>query len=203
MKLAKEKIDSLLKDKELILHEVHHRIKNNLDTVKSLLSLHADSIEDETAISALRDAESRVHSMVALYNKLYDAIDCNEISMKNYIPLLVDEIVSNFNKSSKVTIEDNIGDFVLSTTKLQSLGLIINELITNIMKYAFLNQSEGKIILYASEKNNIITLIIEDNGSGMPESIDFKNSKGFGLTIVNMLANQLHGTLRIDREKED
>jgi signal transduction histidine kinase len=152
------------------------------------------------------------HSFHHTSGLIPDQLSVSEISLNKIFILLRAQTGHDFSLYKPNTIQrridrrmavnqiEEIDDFLLSTHKLQSLGFIINELITNIMKYAFLKRDDGKITLHASEKNNLITLIIEDNGSGIPESIDLKHSTGFGLMIINMLADQLHGTLRIDRE---
>lgn len=198
-KIAEEKIKNLLAEKELILKEVHHRIKNNMATVKGLFSLQADTLKNPEAIAALKDASSRVQSMVVLYEKLYQSIGSDQVAVRNYLPSLVDEIVANFPNSAKVKVEKKIADFVLNAKKLQPLGIIINELLTNIMKYAFAGRSDGLITVSAELKGNRVSLAIQDNGIGMPETVDFENSTGFGLRLVSILTKQIAGTIRIER----
>jgi len=198
---AEEEIKSLLAEKELILKEVHHRLKNNMNTIKSLLILQSDTLKETSAIKALKDAENRVHSMMVLFDKLYQAADISELSIKEYLQTLVDDIVANFPNSSSVKVVTLIDDFILDAKRLQPLGLIINELLTNIMKYAFTGKDSGLITVSASKKNKEVTICIKDNGNGMPESIDFENSTGFGLMLVGMLTKQINGKIRIERSK--
>ncbi|HNX25517.1 MAG TPA: PAS domain S-box protein [Spirochaetota bacterium] len=198
-KSAENKIQSLLNEKELILKEVHHRIKNNMNTIYGVLALHKEKLNDPVSIAALEDAGSRIQSMMVLYDKLYRSSDFIEISVATYLSPLVDEIVGNFPNSDAVRIEKNIDDFVLDVKRLQSLGIIINELLTNIMKYAFTGRSGGLIIFSASLKGTAVSFIIQDNGNGIPESIDFKNSNGFGLMLVEMLIRQIGGKITIER----
>jgi PAS domain S-box-containing protein len=198
-KQAGDRIKGLLAEKELILKEVHHRIKNNMNTISSLLALQADTLTDPSAITALADAGSRVQSMMMLYEKLYQTAEFNTISIKNYLPSLVDEIAANFQNCKSVKIEKKIDDFVLDVKKLQPLGIIINELITNIMKYAFKDKADGVITVSALLAGNRVSLIVKDNGCGIPESIDLENSTGFGLQLVHMLAEQLGGRINIER----
>jgi PAS domain S-box-containing protein len=197
-KIAEEKIKKLLAEKELILQEVHHRIKNNMATMQGLFSLQADTLKNPEAVAALKDAGSRVQSMVVLYEKLYQSIGSGQLTARNYLSSLVDEIVANFPNSAQVKVEKKIADFVLNAKQLQPLGIIINELLTNIMKYAFADRSDGLIAISAELKGNHVSLVIQDNGIGMPETVDFENSSGFGLRLVSILTRQLAGTIRIE-----
>ncbi len=196
---AEEKIKSLLKEKELILQEVHHRIKNNMNTINGLLALQADAVDDPSAVNALNDARSRVQSMMVLYDKLYRSDDVNSVSVKEYLPSLINEIVNNFQNSGIVKIENHIENFFLDAKTLVPLGIILNELITNIMKYAFKGRESGVIKTSASVKDNRAVLIIKDNGIGIPESVTFENSTGFGMQLVGMLTEQIGGSIRIER----
>ncbi len=205
-KNAEENIQKLLAEKELILREVHHRIKNNMNTIYGLLILQANTLKDQTAISALEDSANRVQSMMALYNKIYLSPDFQKISVSDYLPYLTEEIIKNFSNSNSVNLEHNIENFILDTKRLQPLGIIINELLTNIMKYAFIGRTNGEISISAGlksdpEKNiSIVSIIIHDNGVGMPETVDFENSSGFGLQLVWILTQELQGTIRIERK---
>jgi two-component sensor histidine kinase len=199
LRQREDKIRNLLEEKELILKEVHHRIKNNMNTIKSLLALQAGTLSDPAAIEALEDAGSRVQSMMLLYDNLFQSDQLTGVSAKDYFPPLVAKIVSNFPDSEKVTIVDNIGDFILDARKLQPLGIIVNELITNIMKYAFTGRDSGRIEVTAGLEGRRVSFMIRDDGNGMPDSVDFDNSSGFGLMLVRMLTRQLRGSIRIER----
>lgn len=198
-KKDEERINALLVEKELILREVHHRIKNNMNTIYGLLSLQAETLKDSAAKSALNDAGSRVKSMMTLYNKLYQSPEFNKISVAIYLPTLIHEIVTNFPNSNIVRITPRIDDFIMDVQKIQPLGIIINELLTNIMKYAFVGRDSGLISVSVTEKNEQVTVIIEDNGNGIPENIDFGHSTGFGLMLVGGLTKQINGKIRIER----
>ncbi len=198
-KKAEEQIKALLVEKELILKEVHHRIKNNMNTINSLLNLQAGTLKDKAAITALEDAGRRVRSMMLLYDKLYRSELFNDMSTAQYLPSLVDEIIVNFPNSRSVTVVKKIDDITMDIKKLQSLGIIINELLTNIMKYAFVGRSLGEITVSANRIGNNVSIIIGDNGNGLPETVDFEHSTGFGLMLVGVLTKQLMGNLRIDR----
>lgn len=194
------KIKSLLSEKELLLMEVHHRIKNNMGTIRGLLYLQGETLKNSpAAAAAVHDAENRVHSMMMLYNKLYTSQDFREISLKSYLEPLVDEIIRNFPNSGIVRIDKNISDFHLDINISFPLGIIVNELLTNIMKYAFTGRESGIITVTASINKNHVCLAIEDNGVGIPESVSFINPAGFGMELVSMLTEQIAGSIRIER----
>jgi two-component sensor histidine kinase len=200
-KQAEEKIRSLLEEKELLLHEVHHRIKNNMSTMISLLSLQSKAIRDTTASEALNDAMGRLQSMNTLYDKLFRAEDLREMSLRDYLPALVREIVAMFPNGDSVDVETRIDDIRLGVKRLSLLGIVVNELVTNAMKYAFVGREWGKIAVSAHLKGNRVALGIGDDGVGVPETIDFENSSGFGLGLVRVLAKQLDASVSIERRK--
>lgn len=198
-KRDENKIKMLLHEKELILKEVHHRIKNNMNTIYGILLLQAKTLTEATTITALEDAASRVRSMMMLYDKLYQSTDVNQLALADYLHPLIDEIVANFPNSRFVTIEKKFDDCILDAKRLQLLGIIINELITNIMKYAFSGRTDGIISVCASVKKGLVSIIIEDNGNGMSEEVSFEKSTGFGLVLVQGITQQLNGKIRIER----
>ncbi|MEI6387899.1 MAG: PAS domain S-box protein [Spirochaetota bacterium] len=200
-KLAEEKIKTLLAEKELILKEVHHRIKNNMSTVCSFLTLKVGVLKDPSAIEALETAALQVQGMMLLYDKLYQSEGFIDLSVRDYLPHLVDQILANFPAGRLVRVEKDIGDFVLDAKRLQPISIMLNELLTNIMKYAFVGRDDGVVSVSATLKDGLVRLEVADNGRGIPEGIDFTNSTGFGLTLVRGLAEQLNGSLRLVRGK--
>jgi len=204
-KIADDKIAALLADKELILKEVHHRIKNSMNTVKGLLSLQAGVLRDPAAVSALEDTGNRVRCMMMLYDKLYQTVSYHEMSVLQYLPSLIDEIVFNFPNAPSVTVEKHIDDVILDVQRLQPLGIILNELLTNIMKYAFTGRPGGVIVVSFDVNDpagkKMARLTVDDNGNGIPESVGFESSTGFGLTLVKGLTRQLDGNIRIGRDR--
>ncbi len=198
-KKADNKILSLLGEKDLILKEVHHRMKNNLSTIQSLLLLQAETLDESGAVKALEDASNRVGSMMVLYDRLYRSNALAAVSMKDYLPALTGMIVENFPNKDLVETRMDVMDFELEPRHIQPLGIIINEVITNIMKYAFVGARKGTITLTAFEEEGRVHLGIQDDGVGMPEDTDFKSTKGFGLMLIEMLTQQLNGAIRIER----
>jgi PAS domain S-box-containing protein len=200
-KRSEEKIKTLLAEKELILKEVHHRIKNNMSNIKGLLYLQAETMTDTAAIAALNDAQRRIESMMILYDKLYRSDGFQELPVNEYLPVLINEIIKNFSNRDIVKIENMIDEFIVDTETLFPLGIIINEIITNIMKYAFIGRESGVITIIATSIDSRHTIVIGDNGSGMPEEIDFTNSSSFGLQLINTLVKQIKGTIRMERSE--
>jgi two-component sensor histidine kinase len=198
-KEAEKKIQNLLTEKELILQEVHHRIKNNMNTIKGLLYLQAIEMKDTAAAGALHEAENRVQSMMILYDKLYSSHDYQEMSINSYLGPLIDEILVNFANHSIVKVEKDIANFTLDANVVFPLGIIVNELLTNIMKYAFIGRESGIITVSAKKNESTVTISLGDNGKGIPESINFDSSTGFGLNLVGMLTSQIGGNIKIER----
>jgi PAS domain S-box-containing protein len=195
-----EKINSLLKEKELLLGEVHHRIKNNMNTISGLLSLQAMSMSDSAAVTALNDARSRVQSMMIMYDKLYRSGDYRKMSLKEYLEKFIDEIFVIFENQRQVRIEKDIDDFVLETKLLFPLGIIINELITNCFKYAFPGGREGVITVSVRRLNDEINISIKDDGVGVTDKVASSGSGGFGLNLVAALTEQIGGVVKISND---
>ena len=200
-KLAEEKIITLLNEKKLILKEVHHRIKNNMNTIISMLTLQADAQNNPINKNILSEAASRVESMSVLYDKLYRSENDTSLSLKEYLPALINEITGIFYYKNSVKIETNIDNIILSSKILSPLGIIINELITNSMKYAFEGSSDGIIYVEALQKDNHVSLVFKDNGIGIPESVTFENSYGFGMQLIRILTEQINGSVTIERKE--
>jgi len=198
-KLAEEKIKNLLAEKELLLREVNHRIKNNMNTIKGLLTLQLSSETDSSIAESLRQAESRVQSMIILYDSLSGTMNVRELPVKGYLQTLTNEIVGSFPNSESISVNTDIDDFPVNIQILAPVGLIINELITNSMKYAFQDRETGEITINASFKNNHAVVVVRDNGTGIPDSVSFENSAGFGMQLVLMLTEQIGGSIRIER----
>lgn len=199
-KQSEEKIQNLLLEKDIVLKEVHHRIKNNMATIQSLLSIQSDLNSNKITKLALLDASSRVKSMGILYDKLYRGEYDGSLALNDYLPRLVSEVTAMFSGSEKVKfrfdIEENIK---LSPRQLTPLGLIINELSTNTMKYAFTARDQGQISLYAKQNNGTLSLGFEDDGVGLPENLNTDAPNSFGMVLISSLVSQLKGTSRWGR----
>ena len=197
-KQAAKEIRLQLEEKEILLKEVHHRIKNNIASIGGLISLRMQSVTSPEAIAVLQDATSRVNSMRVLYEKLLLNEDYIDISVKNYLEDLTDTIVALFPDRAKIKLERQIADFHLDAKRLFPLGSIVNEVLTNIMKYAFVDRKTGLIKIGLTNVGKHVTLTIQDNGRGLPADSDINESKGFGLMLVKMLSQQLGGSFSME-----
>lgn len=190
-----------LSEKEILLREIHHRVKNNIASIEGLLNLQASTSTSLEAKAALQDAVARVQSMRILYDKLLLTNAYQDISIKSYTENLIDSLLAVFAIKPHITIEMHITDFNICSKTAVTVGIIINELLTNVFKYAFVHQDDGLVSISIERTENKVTLIIKDNGVGIDENIESHKTHGFGLTIVTMLANQLKGKYRIFNDK--
>jgi PAS domain S-box-containing protein len=195
-KRAEDKVQDFLREKEFLLKEVHHRIKNNMSVISSLLAAQAGSLEPGSERAALLDASGRVQSMMVLYDKLYLSGDSYRLSAKAYFPALIDQIVGIFPKREGLRIEAEIEDIILGAKVLTPLGILVNELIANSMKYAFAERSGGTFRISLKGKGDRVLLEFGDDGIGLePEG---SRPSGFGMQLINMLVDQIDGTCSIE-----
>jgi len=197
-KQADKKIQNLLSEKEIMLKEVHHRIKNNMTVIKSLLSMQSKTLNIPEAITSFQDAISRIETMEILYDKLYRSNNYNDVDINEYFTQLINEIHKIFPNYKSVEIKKQIDSFNINIKIISPLGIILNELITNTMKYAFPGDKQGLITISITNNLNHIKFIYTDNGIGIPK-IDEKEYKGFGLKLVDILVRQLKGKYRIEK----
>lgn len=198
-KKMERRINALLREKDIILKEAHHSIKNNMNAIQSILAIQSESIKDKSAVNALKVSAGRIKSMMVLYDKLHFMHNTSELRIREYFSDLIDEIISLFPDRGLVTVEKDIEDFTIKQHTLFILGLIVNELLTNIMKYAFPGDAEGRIKFKASLRNRCINIEVRDNGKGLPEPFDMKDSTGFGMQLVEMLCEQINCNIKIER----
>ena len=193
---AEMEVQQLLKEKNILLHEVHHRIKNNMTLITSLLSLQASSTTDQFAYQALKEAESRVRAMVDIYEKLYRETDYRSIGLRSYFTSLVNDLARNYTLSDRIAIEHEIDDCLLDTKIVFPLGIIVTELVTNALKYAFPDDRTGKIrIRVKIQDEHRIIMTVTDNGIGIAEERLEEEKRGFGLQLVHLLAQQISSTV--------
>ena len=195
-KRIEEEVARQLGEKETLLREVHHRVKNNIAAIKGLLSLQAGSATSAEARSVLEDAVARVQSMADLYDSLLLTGEYREVSMKEYIEALVGHIVDVFPESTGIAVETRVDELTMDPKNAVSVGIILNELMTNAIKYAFPGRERGSILVTVESAGGVATLTVQDNGVGIDDQSD--RATGFGLTLVRMLANQLAGTFAIE-----
>ncbi|MGD9939308.1 MAG: sensor histidine kinase [Clostridia bacterium] len=189
-----------IEEKDLLLREVHHRMKNNMNTISSLLELQADALDIPEASAALLDAKNRLSSMGLLYDKLYRSENVREMPVADYFPTLIAEVVHQFPNRDKVRVDCGMDDFPLGARNLSTLGIIVNELATNAMKYAFPAGRPGVITATATRAADRVSFVFHDDGIGLAETIDCNHTGGFGLRLVGILIGQIGGSIRIERD---
>lgn len=198
----RSKLRIQLEEKDMLLREVHHRIKNNMFTVESLLALKAQSVNNPQTSEALIEAKSRLRSMGVLYDRLYRSGNISDMSVRDYLPPLIEEIASLQTNGSSVQIETEIDDIIMSADSLAALGILLNELLTNSMKHAFPNGKDGTIsVACSSPSPQHALLIYRDDGIGLPDSVLAGKSEGLGITLIKILAGQLKGTVEMRRDR--
>ncbi|MFP4485089.1 MAG: PAS domain-containing protein [Spirochaetaceae bacterium] len=197
---AESEIKSLLEEKELLLREVHHRVKNNMHSMQSLLSLQAQMVENPGARAALQEARSRLQAMDVLYDKLYRSGNVLTISAREYLSSLIDEAVRLTNASADLRVTTDIPDLQLPVRTLSTLGLLINELVTNSVKHAFPAGTAGTISV-TLEVDSDVLLHYRDSGIGIPDEVLSGTSAGLGMVLIGSMTQQLEGTMEISRRK--
>ena len=199
-KQAENQIKASLKEKETLLKEIHHRVKNNLTVISSLLGLQITRVSDEKAKEALQDSRDRVKTMSMIHETLYRSDNLSSINMENYLSELGRIIFKGYNVSGKVNLKIEAANVMISVKQASSLGLIVNELITNSLKYAFPDDRKGEIVLKLKlEREKEVELTVSDNGVGIPEGLDLQNADSLGLKLVKAIVeNQLDGSIDIE-----
>ncbi|ADZ08700.1 signal transduction histidine kinase [Methanobacterium lacus] len=201
IKNAEDKIKTSLQEKELLLRELHHRVKNNLQIISSLINLQSQGIKNKEDLEIFRESQSRVKSMAIIHEKLYQSTDLSNINFRDYIQSLVSYLVSYYSKEM-IKIEMDVNeDLVLNMDTAVPCGLIINELFINSLKHAFEGRSNGRITIKLSlddETPECYVLEVADNGVGLPPDVDLNNPQKLGLQLVVSLTNQLDGKIFVD-----
>lgn len=193
-----------MNEKETLLKEIHHRVKNNLQTISSLLSLQSKSIEDKKMKSLIKSSQHRVVSMAMIHEMLYMRDDISKIDYKSYIIELCEYLIrSNKGQDSNVKLHLDISDIRLNINTAIPLGLLINEIVTNALKYGIKDNDKGEIsIELKKNEDQSYSLKIGDNGAGYPDSVNHLNSKSLGLKLINNLTRQLRGSVIRDFSKK-
>ncbi|MDT0621328.1 sensor histidine kinase [Croceitalea vernalis] len=197
-------IENSLKEKESLLKEIHHRVKNNLQMVSSLLSLQTRNTKSKAAIEALEEGKSRVKAMALIHQKLYQNDDLSVIEMQGYIESLINSVQSVYKKGGhNISITVDAEGTELDIDRAIPFGLILNELVSNSFKYAFPESDEnGKIYIHLRQNGEGGYFEYADNGVGLPDDSDERTNSSMGLRLINRLVNQLQSKLNVDKTKE-
>ncbi len=192
-----EKIEKQHAEKEDLLKEIHHRVKNNLQIISSLLSMQSRTLHDDQAIDAMKESQSRVKTMALIHEKLYQYDSLSRINMREYLGQLSDFLAQTYRTEKDIHVEVDADDINLDIDTAVPLGLITNELLSNAWKYAFEEKSQGEIHIKFRRTDEGYRLEIQDTGRGIAKDIDLAKSKSLGLKLVRSLTRQIHGELEV------
>jgi two-component sensor histidine kinase len=194
-------LKSSLAEKEVLIREIHHRVKNNMQIISSLLSLQKQYVNDEEAVNVLKESQNRVRSMAMIHEKLYRTRNFSEIDFADYIMSLVTDLFYSYGvDSNRIKTNIILEEVMLGLETAIPCGLILSELVTNTLKYAFPNHAKGEFRIELHVMDGLYSLIISDNGVGIPENINFNETDTLGLRLVNSLVDQLEGTIELGRK---
>ncbi|MDZ7270913.1 MAG: PAS domain-containing protein [candidate division KSB1 bacterium] len=194
---AMEKLTASLKEKEVLLKEIHHRVKNNMQVISSMLRLQAGYIQDPQALELFQESQNRVKSMALIHEKLYQSQDLARIDFADYLRNLTSHLFRSYSGRPDVTLNVEVGDVHLSVETGIPCGLIVNELVSNALKHAFPGGRSGQITVSLQRNNGTYVLSVKDDGVGFPKDVDFRNTPSLGLQLVNTLTTQLEGSVEL------
>ncbi len=201
-KQTQDQIKASLKEKEVLLKEIHHRVKNNMQIISSLLRLQSLDVKNKKVINMYKVSRNRIKSMALIHESLYRSKDFSRIDFSEYISKLATHLYTIFcTRESNISVVQDVKNVFLDINRAIPCGLIINELVSNSMRHAFETNGNGRIQIKMSEKNEKFTLLVKDNGKGFPDELDFQKTETLGLQVVNDLVKQLDGEISLDRKK--
>jgi PAS domain S-box-containing protein len=201
LKRAEEQIRKDLEEKNIMLKEIHHRVRNNLNVITSLLNLQSDRINTrDEALAAFEESKNRIYAMALVHSSLYKEGDFSSIDLSSFVQSLTQNLLQVYKKDVQTDLR--IEDFSLDLNTAVPCGLILNELVTNALKHAFKGKSGGLVTIgFRMLKDNTCQLTVRDNGIGLPKEIDVGAAKSLGLVIVNQLVDQIDGRLEVTRKE--
>ena len=189
-----------LKEKEILLKEIHHRVKNNLQIIASLISLQSRYVTDENVLNVLKESQNRVKAMALVHERLYRSENLSEVALSDYLRFLIDNLFRFYGANpQKVRMTLDAGTVKVDINKAIPIGLIINELVSNSFKHAFSEGRTGDLNISIREDESTIVMTVHDNGPGIPADFDWQNAKSLGLRLVISLVEQLDGTIELER----
>lgn len=201
-KKNEEKITQSLKEKDVLLKEVHHRVKNNMQVISSILNLQSSYVKDTYALNLLKECQNRIKSMAFIHESLYQTKNFESVNFSEYVTILTKNLVHTYSiNAKKIKLILTLDKLFLNLDASIPCGLIINEIISNSLKYAFPNNRDGIIFVTLKVNKNKVKIEVGDNGIGIPENIVIKNTQTLGLQLVDTLVEQINGTLTLNRKK--
>jgi two-component sensor histidine kinase len=201
--IREKKLKASLIEKDILLKEIHHRVKNNMQIMNSLLSMQIDKINDNCSIQILKNSQNRIRAMALVHENIYESENFSSITMKNIITELLQNLISDEQlKNDNISLEMDIDNIIVSIDHAIPLGLIINEVVTNTLKHAFKDDMAGNLTVTLKRLvSKECLLVIKDNGLGLPVDFSFDDSDDLGLLLVKNLVVQIDGVLNIDKNK--
>lgn len=201
LKLAEAKLKTILNEKDMLLQEIHHRVKNNLQIISSLLNLQSGYIDDPKALEAFLDSQSRIRSMAIVHEQLYKSKTLSSIDFKEYMNDLLNRLFMTYRTSgTDIRLEYDIDKINLNINSSINLGLIINELVLNSLKHAFKIKKSGVIKLSVKRDDRFVQIAVIDTGDGIPANVDYKHTESFGMQLVTNLIEQMKGEINLNTE---
>jgi two-component sensor histidine kinase/CheY-like chemotaxis protein len=196
----RDRLARSLAEKEVLIKEVHHRVKNNLQVIASLLRMQAENVPNPNAADALREGQQRVESMALIHEQLYDSGDLRRVDFAKHVGLLLNNLFHSFGADpTRIRASVEMGEcLLLGVDQAIPAGLILNELISNAFKYAFPAGRRGSIVVEGGRMGDSVRLVIRDDGVGLPADFSLESTKSLGLRIVRILTRQLKGVLDIE-----
>lgn len=193
-----QEISKQNEEKSLMLKEIHHRVKNNLQVISSLLNLQAEGITDKRVLTLFEDCRHRVNSMALIHEKMYQSHNLVNIDIGSYINELIGSLIDTYDTDKKINLETDIEEIQFRIDTIVPLGLILNEIISNALKYAFKGRDEGKIHvqLYKTQENAFM-LEAGDNGVGLPKNVHLERANSLGMQLIVMLSEQINGRVQL------
>ena len=193
-------IEAQLQEKKILLQEIHHRVKNNLQLIASLLELRSRGMADQAGKSAFNDSIGRIQSMALLHEKMYGSEFVGNVDFANYVKSLFEPLAKTFSRDIPINLVVDSDHFMLDLNRAIPLGLILNELLTNSLKHAFGSSDYPEIIVKIRTDMDKVAIMVADNGSGLPSNIDLFKSQSFGFKIVRLLTEQIEGQIKVQNQ---
>jgi len=203
-KRSEDRIKASLKEKEVLLREIHHRVKNNLQVILSLLDMQARSVKDKNVKDSLSESINRVYAMSLIHSQLYESENLSEVNMRGFVDNLVRQLLYVYSiQDTRITPNVSVADSPLPISIAVPVGLIVNELLTNAFEHAFVNRKEGTVeVSFGVSEKGLVSLTVSDDGVGMPPGFDINAAKTLGLRLVKIITeDQLRGTLEVTSEE--
>ncbi len=196
-----KKLKETIQEKEVLLKEVHHRVKNNLQIINSILNLQSSYITDSKIIDIINESQNRIRSMSYIHESLYQTKNFSSLNFKGYIENLLTNLIYSYNISESIKIKKEIEEISLILDQAIPCGLILNELLTNALKYAYPKSKKGEIFIHLYQKKNKVYIEIQDFGIGLPKNFNIEEVETLGLSLVHTLVQQIDGEIEIKSDE--